>query len=80
MARYVFVIENGFGVADETATAEYPDMDMVRREAARYFGQLMIDHPRELWDGRVAALVVRDEAGLVLLRIDVVATDAPALV
>jgi hypothetical protein len=77
MDRYFFDFENGRAPRDEEGT-EYPDQKGARLAAVQMLGQLLCDRSASFWDEPEFGLTVRDNADLILMRLTVIGTLAPA--
>lgn len=75
MPRYFFFASDTG--ADDTAV-DLSDHAAARRYAIRYAGEVMNDQPEVLWDGREFSVTVRDETGLLLFTVAMIAINAPA--
>lgn len=78
MPRFFFNIHDGVSVPD-TEGAVLEGWRAAQIEAVRLAGALLADNPVRLRPNAEWALEVVDEGGLVLFRIDVELTGAPAL-
>ena len=77
MPRFHFHVHDGRSTLD-TEGSELPSLDHARLEAVRFAGKLMDEEARRIADGEDWHLEVADETGLVLFRLDILATTAPA--
>ena len=77
MERYYFDVENGAVSRDERGT-ELPDHDKVRSAAIELLGQMLDDHSATFWKDPELRLTVRDHKDLILMRLTVFGTIAPA--
>lgn len=51
----------------------------IRSQAVAYLGELLRDLSDDFWERGLMSLTVEDETGLVLIRLDIAGTMAPAL-
>jgi hypothetical protein len=70
MSRYFFNTVDGRRHPDEDG-AELPDIEAVRRKATRVIAELLKERPSELWDTGRLRLEVADEAGAVVMTVEV---------
>lgn len=77
MNRYYFDIENGRSLRDEEGT-ELANQKGVRLAAVKLLGQVLCDSSGSFWDDPELKLTVRDDADLILMRLTVFGTLAPA--
>ena len=78
MNRFFFDIENGGSLRDSDGT-ELPDLHGVRDSALQLLGQELRDRGASFWDDPALRLTVRDSNDLILMRITVFGTTAPAM-
>ena len=80
MPRFHFNVEDGQPIPDPEGTV-LPDIEAARREAVRLAGRLLDDHPTEFWDRGEWCVVVTDDAGRDLFKLNFYASsaDAPAV-
>jgi hypothetical protein len=74
MPRYFFNTVDGRRYPDEDGT-DLPDMDAVRRKATLTLAELLKERPSVFWDTGCLRLEVADEAGTIVLIIDVTLGD-----
>lgn len=74
MATFFFHTRDGI-----TCESQHDSLQDAKREAARYLGRLIYDHPEKLWEAGDSSLAVSDERGLILFTIEVLGLDAPAI-
>jgi len=77
MARYYFDVEDGRCSRDEEGTA-LPGLRVVRVAAVEMLGQILRDKSRTFWDAPDLRLTVRSDDDLILIRLSVFGTLAPA--
>jgi len=77
MDRYFFDFDNGRASRDEEGT-EFLDLKGARLAAVQMLGQLLCDRNASFWDEPEFGLTVRDDADLILMRLTVIGTLAPA--
>ncbi len=77
MPRYFFHMQDGGAFRDEDGVV-LPDTLAARVEASRALGQLLSEHPAEVWRDERFFVTVTDEAGLILFTIDASTLEAPA--
>jgi len=77
MARYYFDVEDGQILNDEEGTA-LPSMRSARVAAVEMLGQILRDKSRTFWDDPDLKLTVRSDNHLILMRLTVFGTVAPA--
>jgi len=70
MARYFFNTVDGRRYPDEEG-AELRDLAAVRAKATRLMGELLKEQPEDLWRTGRLQVEVADEAGAVVLTVDV---------
>ena len=70
MPRYFFNTVDGRRYPDEDG-ADLPDMNTVRRKATLVIGELLKEQPADLWDTGRLRLEVADEAGEIVLMVEV---------
>ena len=58
---------------------DFPDIHEAKCQAVVYAGQLLCDAKEHFWDCADFELTVTDEAGLILLAMRIVGTEAPAI-
>jgi hypothetical protein len=78
LPRYFFNVHDGRSRLDREGT-ELPDLKTVREEAVRFAAGLLADHSDEFWQGDEWVLEVADEEGLVLFKLQFVATVAASV-
>ena len=62
----------------ETLEVERDDLTALRIELARFVGELLRDHAKEIWEDEDWRVDVTDEDGLILYVMKISATDSPA--
>lgn len=77
MARYYFDVEDGRFNRDEEGTP-FPSLRAVRVAAVEMLGQVLRDKSRTFWDEPDLKLTVRSDDDLILMRLTVFGTVAPA--
>lgn len=77
MPRYFFNVSHGRLDADDEG-AEMTDIGDAKIEASKLLAEILRDAPLGLWRDDLQ-ISVADDRGLVLLTIDIVATEAPAV-
>jgi hypothetical protein len=77
MARYHIELRAADQVW-ETLDVDRDDLDGLRIEMAKFLGELMLSHAREIWKDRDWRVDVTNEAGMILYVIHIFATDSPA--
>lgn len=77
MPRYFFHVHDGQNWRDDDGT-EFPGLDEARLEAVRYVGRLVHDQARSIAAGEDWHLELTDATGLILFRIDVLASNTAA--
>jgi len=77
MNRYYFDIDDGRTSPDEEGT-ELPNQLGVRLEAVKLLGHELCDRSASFWENPELALTVRDDTDLILMRLTVFGTLAPA--
>ncbi|HEV2531504.1 DUF6894 family protein [Phenylobacterium sp.] len=70
MPRYFFNTVDGRRYPDEDGT-DLPDLEAVRRKATRVMAELLKERPSELWDTGHLVVEVADEAGAVVMSVNV---------
>jgi hypothetical protein len=70
MSRYFFNTVDGRRYPDEEGT-ELPDLEAVRRKATRVIAELLKERPSELWDTGHLRVEVADEAGAIVMTVEV---------
>ena len=70
MSRYYFNTVDGRRYPDEDGT-DLPDLEAVRRKATRVIAELLRERPSELWDTGHLSVEVADEAGVVIMKVEV---------
>ena len=78
MNRYFFDIEDGRSSRDTEGTA-LPNQKGVRLAAVSRLGQELCERSGSFWDDPELRLTVRDDNDLILMRLSVYGTLAPAL-
>jgi hypothetical protein len=78
MPRFHFHVEDG-AVLDDVDGTELPGVPAAQEEAARYFGQLLQERAKDLFEHQVLKLTVTDARGLVLFVLEMTAMLSPAL-
>jgi hypothetical protein len=68
--RYFFDTQNGGFHADPEGT-NYPSTDVARQEATMYAGEILRDHPDEVWESDELIVTVKDDRGLILFTVTV---------
>ncbi|WP_424140091.1 DUF6894 family protein [Roseomonas chloroacetimidivorans] len=76
--RYHFHVRDGRTPPDSKGT-ELPDLMAARIEAARYGGELLVEHARTFWNEGEWVIEVTDSTGLTLFTLAFTAADAPVL-
>ena len=64
----------------EAQDLEMVDLTALRTEVARFVGDLLRDHAKEIWADREWRVDVTDEAGLILYVMHISATDSAATI
>ena len=77
MTQFLFHLDDGTDEPPDEVV-ELADLDEARTVALRFLGQYLQDHCNDFWVRGDCRLVVSDEAGLTLLAVHVLATEAPA--
>ena len=77
MNRYFFDIEDGRASRDREGT-ELTSQQQVRLEAVKLLGQVLRERSASFWDDPELRLTVRDDTDLILMRLTVFGTLAPA--
>ena len=77
MQRYFFHSEDGHTFRDEEGT-ELPNDEAARIEAARVLGQMLNEHPADVWRHDQFRVLVADANGATLYILDLAAIRAPA--
>ena len=77
MPRYFFDLDDGGESRDEQGT-QLGSMRAVRAASVEMFGQAIRDKSASFWDDPELKLTVRDDGDLILLRLTVFGTKAPA--
>lgn len=70
MPRYFFNTVDGRRHPDEDGT-DLPDLEAVRRRATLVIGELLKEQPADLWNTGRLRLEVADEAGEIVLMVEV---------
>lgn len=78
MKRFYFDVDDGFASRDDEGT-ELPSLNGVRLESVKMLGQLLCDRSASFWNDPELRLTVRDDADLILMRLTVFGTIAPAM-
>ncbi len=78
MPRYYFHTDDGRSFHDEDGTV-LADDQAARIEAARVLGQLVNEHPQDIWHDEPFRMTVTDEVGLVVFILDIAAIASPSL-
>ena len=78
MSRYFFDIEDGRSSRDDEGT-NLPNLQGVRGQAVQMLGQVLRDRSASFWDDPELRLTVRDDGDLILMRLTVFGTLAPAM-
>lgn len=78
MPRYIFRTDADRAGIDP-ATVELPSIHEAQGQAVAYMGELLRDMNGAFWERGHMSLTVEDETGLVLVRLDVAGTLAPAV-
>jgi hypothetical protein len=76
LPRYHFIVHDGTNLDDPDGT-ELPDLLTARIEAVRLAGGLLSDSPAKFWSSSQWEIEVRDDHGVSLFRLDVIARDEP---
>ncbi|WP_139239574.1 MULTISPECIES: hypothetical protein [unclassified Methylobacterium] len=76
MPRYFFNVYDGIASIDKIGT-DFPSLKDAKHEAVRRAGQLLRDNTGSIANGEDWHLETVDKFGLVLFRLDILATDAP---
>ena len=80
MPVYHFNVRDGANIPDPDGT-HLPDLRSARVEAVKLAGRLLMDEPESFWEGSNWHVEVTDHSGVILFRLDFMATDAiPAAV
>ena len=77
MPRYFFHVRDGHDMPDDIGT-ELPNAQEARVQAVDLAGRLITEQARTFADGTQWHLEVTDERGMILFRLDFMATDAPS--
>lgn len=77
MPRYFFHVHDGRSTPDTDGT-EYPSFADARLEAVRYVGRLVHEQARSIATGQDWHLELADATGLILFRIDILASNTAA--
>ena len=78
MPVYHFNVKDGSEIPDPDGT-ELPDLHTARKEAVKLAGRLLLDDPETFWEGSEWHVEVTDDSGLLLFRLDFMATEAPVV-
>jgi hypothetical protein len=70
MPTYFFNTVDGRRHPDEDGT-DLPDLEAVRRKATRVIAELLKERPSELWDTGHLQVEVADEAGAIVMKVEV---------
>jgi hypothetical protein len=73
--RFHFNVRDGTNIPDPDGT-ELPDLKSARKEAVKLAGRLLLDEPDSFWEGSDWHVEVTDDRGVILFRLDFMATDA----
>lgn len=69
MRRYFFHTEDGVRIEDDEGTP-LPSDAAARLEAVRIMGELLRERPQAFWDHRTFRVTVADDAGRLLVTLD----------
>jgi hypothetical protein len=75
--RYFFHMEDGGAFRDREGTV-LPDSHAARLEAAHVLGELLKEHPADVWRDDRFCVTVTDDTGLILFVIDAATLIGPA--
>ena len=64
----------------ETLDVDMPNLEELRIEMARFVGELLRDHAKEIWADRDWRVDVTDESGLILYVMDLSASNMAAAI
>jgi hypothetical protein len=78
MNRYFFHTEDGHYIADMEGT-ELPDLAAARCDAVQLLVDLLDKQPEVFWRNESFRVIVSDDSGITLFRIELSAVMAPAL-
>jgi hypothetical protein len=73
--RFHFNVRDGTNIPDPKGT-ELADIRAARTEAVKLAGRLLLDEPDTFWEGSDWHVEVTDDRGVILFRLDFMATDA----
>jgi hypothetical protein len=74
---YHFNVRDGSNIPDPDGT-ELPNLKAARVEAVKLAGRLLLDEPDTFWEGSDWHVEVTNDRGLILFRLDFMATEAAA--
>ena len=77
MPIYHFNVRDGSNIPDPDGT-ELPNVQAARVEAVKLAGRLLLDEPDTFWEGSDWHVEVTNDRGLILFRLDFMATEAAA--
>jgi hypothetical protein len=77
MPIYHFNVRDGSDIPDPDGT-ELPNIPAARVEAVKLAGRLLLDEPNTFWEGSDWHVEVTNDRGLILFRLDFMATEAAA--
>jgi hypothetical protein len=77
MDRFYFDVEDGKSERDEEGT-ELSGLAEVRHASVKLLGEELCERDRSFWDDPELKITVRDDNDLILLRLTVFGTTAPA--
>ena len=78
MRTYTVEIANGVR-PEEPYEVDLPDLSAARKEAVRLLGAMLTHEHEDFWATRDLQVLVKDESGLLLFELRVIAVDAPAV-
>jgi hypothetical protein len=79
MPRYFFHIDDGVLRQDDEGTI-LKDLASAKCDGVKLAGQAICDAGEAFWDRQEWTLTATDEDGMTLFRLDILGTEAPALV
>jgi len=78
MPRYMFHLEH-IRVVKDSEGSEHADLGAAKLHAVRTVAEALASDPQALWDSDVFRMTVSNEDGMVLFRIDMLASMSPAV-
>jgi hypothetical protein len=75
--RYHFNVHDSSNIPDREGT-DLPNLQSARVEAVKLAGQSLLDEAEAFWEGSNWHLEVMNDRGLILFRLDFMATEAAA--